>query len=202
MIVERMTEPHLFLKGDLFEQVCTGGIPDLSDFYLVNRSLIGEHTLFVCGEVDAVDDDDKVIEIKMYDPTSSKVLTRHQNWFQSYIMGIEDIRYGVTSDKEDWDSVCGTESVKVSQLVEKHDAEKHFCALKLVLDKLKSKLTREDSVYLMHLQEGSSNVELYQVKAKQTTGLKSLKPPPKEIFDFHFSGIPTLWIVSVNSCEK
>jgi hypothetical protein len=118
MIVERMTEPHVFQKGDMFEQMCTGGVPNLSDFYLVNRSVIGDHTLFVCGEVDAVDDDDKVIEIKMYDPTSSMTFTRHQNWFQSYVMGIEDICFGVTSDAKDWDSVCGTQSVKVSQLVE------------------------------------------------------------------------------------
>jgi hypothetical protein len=32
--------------------------------------------------------------------------------------------------------------------------KKHVSALKLVPDKLKSTLTREDSVYLMHLQEG------------------------------------------------
>jgi hypothetical protein len=183
-IVEKMCEPFEFQRGDFFEQMCTDSPDDGNDFYAVNRSEVGGHVLFVCGEVDAVDENNNLIEIKMPDPTKWKLLAKQQNWFQSHIMGIDEIRHGVTEIPTDWDSIVDTKSVKVADLEEQGHPAKHFCALKLVLDVLKEKVI-EGSMLFMHLPENCAVVELFQVRLAKMNSMKCATPPPKGSFGFH-----------------
>jgi hypothetical protein len=185
VIVEKMTKPFLLGKGHVFERMCTESSSDDSDFYVINRSKVGDHVWYVCGEVDARNaKTGKLIEIKMSDPTKIGDVAKHDVWLQSYIVGVDEIRYGVRDPKI---RIRDTTSLKVSDLLFSKDCkkmgEKHFCALELVFDKLKM-VVKEDTMWFMHLKEESNVVQLYQVDPDKAQQMEATKPPPKCFFDF------------------
>lgn len=180
-----MTQPWAWEEGHAFESLFKK--PCEGEFYSINRSTIGGKIVFVCGEIDAVDENNRLLELKMKDPLDVRSLQDgaklHQTWFQTFISGVQVLKYGSFNQKG---NVCGVKEINTSDMLQKdtdkQNTELHFCVLDSVLSML-AETVEAGKMHYLYLPEKSDKVFLY----KQTEAKYMCQgAPPKEFGSWYF----------------
>ena len=180
LLREQITTPWKWEEGHAFESLFKKS--NQGEFCTISRGQIGGKTVFICGEVDAVDKDNRLVEIKMTDPRVTKRITLHQAWFQTFISGVEVVKYGVLNKNG---NVTGVREINAQEMLQKdfdkQRAELHFGVLDTVLTFLE-KTVDSMQMYYLHLPKESDEVFLYKQKKAE---FDCQRGPPKE-FAWYF----------------
>jgi hypothetical protein len=153
--------------GHLFETRLTE--PDNtgidSSFNVITRGKVGNITVFLAGEVDAVKKKadsgvyvfEDLIEIKTGDPRALFDRRKHTVWMQSCMKGIPTIEFGVYKDERS--RIGNFDRCSVEDLQGTEDKNKSLACLEKIYQFLKDNV-RKDQFYFLHVAEGSTKVEL------------------------------------------
>jgi hypothetical protein len=153
--------------GHMFETKLTE--PDKtgidSSFNVITRGKVGDITVFLAGEVDAVKKKadsgvyafEDLIEIKTGDPQALFDHRKHTVWMQSCMKGIPTIEFGVYKDEKS--RIGYFDRCNVEDLQDIEAKNKSLACLEKIYQFLKKNVGKDQS-YFLHVAEGSTKVEL------------------------------------------